>query len=71
MGYSIKITKNFVSEIDLNCADLFTEGSVENFSMRPRDCFCVKIMAPFCPSLKSLPESKVKRFILITLKKEI
>jgi hypothetical protein len=28
-------------------------------------------MAAFCPCLKSLPEAKVKRFILIALTKEV
>jgi hypothetical protein len=42
--------------------------------MWPRDCFCdilVKNMAAFCPCLKSLPESKVKRFILVALTNEV
>ena len=42
--------------------------------MWPRECFCnilVTNVAAFCPSLKSLPESKVKRFILIALTKEV
>jgi hypothetical protein len=59
----------------LNCADLAQEVSVEkNFSMWHRDCSCdimVKNVAAFCSHLKSLPESKVKRFILIELTKEI
>jgi hypothetical protein len=29
------------------------------------------MLASFCPCLKSLPESKVKRFILIALTKEV
>jgi hypothetical protein len=60
---------------DLNCADLAQEVLVEkNFNVRPRDCFCgllVKDVATFCPYLKSLPEAKVKRFILISLTKEV
>ena len=39
-----------------------------------RDCFCdilVKNVAAFCPCLKSLPEAKVKNFILIALTKEV
>ena len=43
------------------------------FDRWPRDCFCgilMKNVAAFCPCLKSLPESKVKRFILISLTKE-
>jgi hypothetical protein len=31
----------------------------------------MKNMADFCPYLKHLPESKLKRFILIALTKEI
>jgi hypothetical protein len=41
-----------------------------NVRMWPRDCF-VKNVAVFCPSLKSLPESKVKRIVLIELTKEV
>ena len=56
------------------CRPSTQEVSVaKNFSMWPRDCSCdilVKNVAAFCPS-KSLPEAKVKRFRLITLKKEI
>jgi hypothetical protein len=63
----------FVAEYDLNCKDLAQEVSVErNFRMWPRECFCnilVTNVAAFCPSLKSLPESKVKRFLLIALTK--
>jgi hypothetical protein len=42
--------------------------------MWPRDCsydILVKNVATFCPSLKSLPEAKVKRLILIALTKEV
>ena len=42
--------------------------------MWPRDCFygiLMKNMAGFCPCLKSLPEAKVKRFILIALIEEV
>jgi hypothetical protein len=57
----------------LKCADLAQEVSVEkNFSTWLRDCFCgvlAKNMVPFCPCLKSLPEAKLKRFILIALDK--
>jgi hypothetical protein len=66
--------KDFVAEIDLNCADLAQVGSMEkNFSMWPRDCFCgilMKNVAAFCPCSKSVPEAKVKRFRLIALKKK-
>ena len=63
-----------LNESDFNCVDLAQEVSVENFNMWPRDCFCgllVKDVATFCPYLKSLPEAKVKRFILISLTKEV
>ena len=59
--------KDFVTESDLNCADLAQEVSVENFNMWPADCFCgilVKNVAAFCPCLKSLPE--VKRLVALT-----
>lgn len=66
----------FVTESDLNFADLVQEVSEENFRMFCKDCFCgilVKSVAAFCPSLKSLPEakSKVKRIRLIVLTKEV
>ena len=67
--------EDFVAESDLNCAELAQKVSVKkNFSMWPRDCFCgilVKNVSAFCPCLKSLPEAKVKRFILIALTKEV
>ena len=72
MGYPSRNMEDLVAEYDLSCADLAQEVSVENFRMWPRDCFCgilVKNVAAFGPCLKSLPESKVKRFILITLNK--
>jgi hypothetical protein len=40
MGYTSRNTEDFVTESDLNCADLAQEVSGENFSMRARDCFC-------------------------------
>ena len=46
----------------------------KNFNMWPRDCSCdilVKNVAALCSCLKSLPETKVKRFKLLTLTKEI
>jgi hypothetical protein len=62
-------------EENLNCTDLAQEVSVEkSYSMWPRDCSCgtlVTNVAAFCPCLKSLPEAKVKRFILIELTKEV
>jgi hypothetical protein len=75
MGYSSRNMEDFVAESDLNCAELAQKVSVKkNFSMWPRDCFCgilVKNVSAFCPCLKSLPEAKVKRFILIALTKEV
>jgi hypothetical protein len=75
MGYHSRNTEDFVTEYDLNCADLTQEVSVEkNFSMRPRNHFCgifVKNVATFCPCLKSLPECKIKRFILVAVTKEV
>ena len=46
----------------------------KNFIMWPRDCSCgslVKNVAALCPCLKSLPEAKVKNFILIALTKKV
>ena len=75
MGYPSRNMEDFVAEYDLNCVDLAQEVSVEkNFSMWPRDCSCdilVKNVAAFCPCLKSLPQAKIKRFILIALTKEV
>jgi hypothetical protein len=66
--------EDFVTESDLNCADLAQEISVENFNMWPRNCFCgilVKNVSVFCPCLKSLPKAKVKRLRLIVLTTEV
>ena len=75
MGYPSRNKETFVAMNDLNCADLDQEVSVEkNFSMWSRGCFCgilVKNMAAFCPCLRSLPETKVKRLRLIALTKEV
>jgi hypothetical protein len=74
MGYSSRNMEDFVTKSDLNCVDLAQEVSVENFKMWPRDCFCgilVKNVATFCPFLKSLPDTKVKRLRLIALIKEV
>ena len=66
---------DFVPESDLNCGILAVEVSEEkNFNMWPRDCSCdilVKNVAALCSCLKSLPEAKEKRFILIALAKEV
>ena len=39
MGCPSRNMDDFVTESDLNCADLAQEVSVENLSMWPRDCF--------------------------------
>ena len=49
--------KDIGAEDDLNSADCFYDVSVKN-------------IAAFCPCLKSLPEVKVKRFIVISLTKK-
>jgi hypothetical protein len=75
IGHPRRNIEDFIAECDLNCADLAQEVSVEkNFSVWPRDCFCgiwVRKVAAFCHCPKSLPEAKMKRFILIALKKEV
>jgi hypothetical protein len=74
MGYPGRTMEDFVTESDLNCADLPQEGSVENFNIWPRDCFrgiLVKNVATFCPCLKCLPEAKVKRLRLIAFTREV
>jgi hypothetical protein len=66
--------EGFVTESDLNFVEIVQDVSVENLSMWSRDCCCgilVKNVATFCLYLKSLHETKVKRFILTALKKEI
>jgi hypothetical protein len=63
MAYPSRNMEDFVAEIDLNCEDLAQEGSVENFNMWPKDCFCgilVKNVAAFYPCMKSLAEVRVK-----------
>ena len=58
MGYPSRNMEDFVTESDLNCMDLAEEVSLENFNMRPKNCFCgvlVKNVATFCLCLKSLP----------------
>ena len=69
MGHPSRNMEDFVAGSNLNCVDLAQEISKEkNFSMWHKDCFCgilVKNVATFCPCLKSLPEAKVKRLILI------
>jgi hypothetical protein len=67
--------KDFFTQSHLNCVVLAQDVLVEkNFSMGPRDCcygILVKNVAALGSCLKNLPEAKVKRFILITLTKEI
>jgi hypothetical protein len=65
--------EDLVAGSNLNCVDLAQEISKEkNFRMWHKDWFClVKNVATFCPSLKSLPEAKVKRLILIALTKKV
>ena len=74
MNYPSRNMKDSVTVSDLNYADLAQEVSEKNFSMWCRDYFCgilVENVAVFCPCLKSLPEAKVKRVILIALTQEI
>ena len=76
MGHPSMNVKDFVvAESDLYCADLAQEVSEEkDFSMWPRDCSCgilMKNVAAFCPYLKSLSEAKLKRFLSISLIKEV
>ena len=40
MACSSRNMEDFVTESDLNCADLAQEVSGENFSLWARDCFC-------------------------------
>ena len=69
MGHPSRNMEDFVAGSDLNCVDLAQEISKEkNFRMWHKDWFCgilVKNVATFCPCLKSLPEAKVKRLVLI------
>lgn len=61
-GYPPRNMGNFVTESNLNCADLATAVSMENFNLWHKGCLCgiVKNVANFCPCLKSFPEAKVK-----------
>ena len=50
VGHPSRNMEDFVTESDLNCADLAQEVLVENFIIWPRDCFCdilVKNVATF------------------------
>jgi hypothetical protein len=75
MGHPTRNIEDIGAKGVFNCVDLAQELSVEkNFSMWPRDCSCDifgKNVAAFCPCLKSLPQAKIKRFILIALTKEV
>ena len=74
MGYHSRNTEDFVTEYDLNCANLAQEVSVEkNFSMWHRDCllYCDDKCGSFMPLSEESPKAKVKRFILIVLTKEV
>jgi hypothetical protein len=54
--------------------DLTQDVSVENFNMWPRDCFLWYFgeeCGYFWPLSESLPETKVRRLILIALTKEV
>ena len=66
--------EDFVTESDLNSADLAQEISVENISVWYSNYICgilVKNVAVFYPYLKSLPVAKIKRFIFMALTKEV
>jgi hypothetical protein len=73
IDYPSRNMEDFVVECDLSCADQAQQVSVEkNFSMWLRDDFhgiLVKNVGAFCPCLKKLLESKLKRFILVALTK--
>jgi hypothetical protein len=69
--------EDFVTKGDLICSDLHHKISIE-FNRRISVCgqnmscgILEKNMTTFCPSLKSLSESKVKSFILIEFTKEV
>jgi hypothetical protein len=65
MGYR-SISSINMEDFVIKSADLAQESWVEKiFRMWPKDWFCgilVDNVAAFCPCLKSLPESKIKRF---------
>ena len=73
MGHPSRNMDDFVAGSNLNCVDLAQETLKEkNFSMWHKDCFCgilVKNVATFCPYLKSLSETKVKRLKSICILK--
>jgi hypothetical protein len=75
MDHPSRNIEDFVAGSNLNCVDLAQEISKErNFRTWHKDCFCgilVKNVATFCPCLKSLSETKVKRLRLIALSKEV
>ena len=47
-----------------NIEDNGAEGDLNSFTL-------VKNVAALCPCLKSLPEAKVKRFLLVALTKDV
>lgn len=62
VGYSSRNMEDFVTENDLNCANLTQEVSVKNFNMWTRDWYgyiLVKNVTNFYPCVKSLHESKL------------
>ena len=76
MDHPSRNMEDFVAGSNLNCnLNLAQKISNEkNFRMWHKDCFCVilvKNVATFCPCLKSLPKTKVKRLRLIALTKEV
>jgi hypothetical protein len=74
MGHPSRDMEDFVPGNNLNCVDLAQEISKKNFIIWHKDCFCgilVKNVATFCPSLKSLPETKVTRLRVFVLSKEV
>jgi len=75
MGYSSRNMEDFAADSDLNTTDPARVVSVEkSLGVCHRDCFCCNLIkngTGVCPCLKSLPEAKVKRFILITLTQKL
>ena len=74
MGLKVPSLWKICAESNLYGADSTQKFKKKNFNMWPKDCFCgilVKNVAAFCLCMKSLAEAKVKRFMLITLTKEI
>ena len=54
MDHPSRNMEDFVTESDLNCADLAQEVLLEkNFSMFPKDCLCGILMKDVAPCLES------------------